>query len=92
MVATPPMEMQLLSNLLGVVVQFLVSHNEHMSNTYTVTAHWGSMRLAEEIDVSSDMTPDNEMEYCKNEVVNKWQHLFGNDFIDKADQVTVQVY
>jgi hypothetical protein len=50
------------------------------------------MRLAEEIDVSSDMTPENEMEYCKNEVVNKWQHLFGNDFIDKADQVTVHVY
>ena len=63
-----------------------------MSNTYTVTAHWGSMRLAEEIDVSSDMTPDNEMEYCKNEVVNKWQQIFGNDFISKADEVTVQVY
>jgi len=63
-----------------------------MSNTYTVTAHWGSMRIAEEIDVSSDMNPENEMEYCKNEVVNKWRQIFGNDFIDKTDEVTVQVY
>jgi hypothetical protein len=50
------------------------------------------MRLAEEIDVSSDMNPENEMEYCKNEVVNKWRQIFGNDFIDKTDEVTVQVY
>ena len=58
--------------------------------TYLITAQWGSMQLTEEMDISSDLSPENEMEYCKNFILEKWVRLFGKPFLDAADSVTAK--
>ena len=58
--------------------------------TYLITAQWGSMRLSEEMDITSDLSPENEMEYCKNFILEKWVRLFGRPFFDAADAITAQ--
>lgn len=58
--------------------------------TYLITAQWGSMQLTEEMDISSDLSPENEMEYCKNFILEKWVRLFGRPFLDAADSVTAK--
>jgi hypothetical protein len=57
-------------------------------NTYRITAKWGPMELSEEMDITSDFGTDMETEYCKNHVVSKWTRLFGNAFIEGADEIT----
>ena len=56
--------------------------------TYLITAQWGSMQLTEEMDITSDLSPENEMEYCKNFILEKWVRLFGRPFFDAADAIT----
>jgi hypothetical protein len=58
--------------------------------TYLITAQWGSMRLSEEMDITSDLSPENEMEYCKNFILEKWVRLFGRPFFDAADAITAK--
>ena len=58
--------------------------------TYLITAQWGSMQLTEEMDISSDLSPENEKEYCKNFILEKWVRLFGRPFLDAADSVTAK--
>ena len=58
--------------------------------TYLITAQWGSMRLSEEMDISSDLSQENEMEYCKNFILEKWVRLFGRPFFDAADAITAK--
>ncbi len=58
--------------------------------TYLITAQWGSMRLSEEMDITSDLSPENEMEYCKNFIIEKWVRLFGRPFFDAADAITAK--
>ena len=58
--------------------------------TYLITAQWGSMRLSEEMDISSDLSQENEMEYCKNFILEKWVRLFGRPFFDAADVITAK--
>ena len=58
--------------------------------TYLITAQWGSMRLSEEMDISSDLPQENEMEYCKNFILEKWVRLFGRPFFDAADAITAK--
>ena len=48
------------------------------------------MQLTEEMDISSDLSPENEMEYCKNFILEKWVRLFGRPFLDAADSVTAK--
>jgi hypothetical protein len=59
--------------------------------TYTTTATWGAMKLSEEMDITSDLTPDNETEYAKNFILDKWSRIFGNTFINGADEITTEV-
>jgi hypothetical protein len=58
--------------------------------TYLITAQWGSMQLTEEMDITSDLSPENEMEYCKNFILEKWVRLFGRPFFDAADAITAK--
>ena len=58
--------------------------------TYLITAQWGSMRLSEEMDITSDLSPENEMEYCQNFILEKWVRLFGRPFFDAADAITAK--
>ena len=58
--------------------------------TYLITAQWGSMQLSEEMDITSDLSQDNEMEYCKNFILEKWVRLFGKPFFDAADAITAK--
>ena len=55
--------------------------------TYLITAQWGSMRLSEDMDITSDLSPENEKEYCKNFILEKWVRLFGKPFFDAADAI-----
>lgn len=59
--------------------------------TYLVTAKWGAMTLSEEMDITSDFTPETEIEYCQNHILTKWTRVFGDNFISNADEVTTQV-
>lgn len=59
-------------------------------NTYRITATWGPMQLSEEMDITSDFTPEMEIEYCQNHILTKWARVFGNDFIEGADEVTAE--
>ena len=58
--------------------------------TYTITATWGAMKLSEEMDVRSDLTPENESQYAQNFILSKWIRVFGEQFIEAADDVTTQ--
>ena len=58
--------------------------------TYLITAQWGSMQLTEEMDIASDLSPENEKEYCKNFILEKWVRLFGKPFFDAADAITAK--
>ena len=58
--------------------------------TYLITAQWGSMQLTEEMDITSDLSPENEKEYCKNFILEKWVRLFGRPFLDAADSITAK--
>ena len=58
--------------------------------TYLITAQWGSMRLSEEMDITSDLSQENEMEYCKNFILEKWVRLFGRPFFDAADAISAK--
>lgn len=58
--------------------------------TYLITAKWGSMSLSEDMDVTSDLDPENEMEYAQNFILDKWSRLFGDAFINGADEITTQ--
>ena len=46
------------------------------------------MELSEEMDITSDFSPEMETEYCKNHIVSKWTRLFGESFIEGADELT----
>jgi hypothetical protein len=48
------------------------------------------MRLSEEMDITSDLSPENELEYCKNFIIEKWVRLFGRPFFDAADAITAK--
>ena len=58
--------------------------------TYLITAQWGSMQLSEDMDITSDLSPENEKEYCKNFILEKWVRLFGKPFLDAADSITAK--
>ena len=58
--------------------------------TYLITAQWGSMQLTEEMDIYSDLSQENEKEYCKNFILEKWVRLFGKPFFDAADAITAK--
>ena len=58
--------------------------------TYLITAQWGSMQLTEEMDITSDLSQENEKEYCKNFILEKWVRLFGKPFLDAADAITAK--
>ena len=58
--------------------------------TYSITATWGAMKLSEEMDITSDLTPENETEYAKNLILDKWNRIFGDAFINSADEITTE--
>lgn len=58
--------------------------------TYLITATWGAMKLSEEMDITSDLTPENETEYAKNLILDKWNRIFGDAFINNADEITTE--
>jgi hypothetical protein len=58
--------------------------------TYSITATWGAMKLSEEMDITSDLTPDNEIHYAENFILDKWIRLFGDQFIKAADKITAE--
>ncbi|CAB4656370.1 unannotated protein [freshwater metagenome] len=58
--------------------------------TYSITATWGAMKLSEEMDITSDLTPDNEIHYAENFILDKWIRLFGDQFIKAADEITTK--
>lgn len=58
--------------------------------TYLITATWGAMKLSEEMDINSDLTSDNEIQYAKNFILDKWSRLFGDAFINGADEITTE--
>lgn len=55
--------------------------------TYRVTAKWGPLEISEVMDITSDLSPENEIEYATNHILYKWSRLFGHDFINGADEV-----
>jgi hypothetical protein len=58
--------------------------------TYTIIATWGAMKLSEEMDIKSDLTPENESQYAKNLILDKWIRIFGDQFINAADEITTE--
>ena len=48
------------------------------------------MKLSEEMDITSDLTPDNELHYAENFILDKWIRLFGDQFIKAADKITAE--
>lgn len=58
--------------------------------TYTIIATWGAMKLSEEMDIRSDLTPENESQYAKNLILDKWIRIFGDQFINAADEITTE--
>lgn len=58
--------------------------------TYTIIATWGAMKLSEEMDIKSDLTPENESQYAKNLILDKWLRIFGDQFINAADEITTE--
>lgn len=59
--------------------------------TYTIIATWGAMKLSEEMDIKSDLTPENESQYAKNLILDKWIRIFGDQFINAAGEITTEV-
>jgi hypothetical protein len=58
--------------------------------TYSITATWGAMKLSEEMDITSDLAPENESHYAENFILDKWIRLFGDQFIKAADKITTE--
>ncbi len=58
--------------------------------TYETTARWGALKLSEEMDIQSDLGPENETEYVQNFLVEKWMRVFGRDFISCADEIATR--
>ena len=58
--------------------------------TYTIIATWGAMKQSEEMDIKSDLTPENESQYAKNLILDKWIRIFGDQFINAADEITTE--
>lgn len=58
--------------------------------TYLIIATWGAMKLSEEMDIKSDLTPENEAQYARNFILDKWIRVFGDQFINGADKITTQ--
>lgn len=56
--------------------------------TYETMARWGALKLAEEMDIQSDLSPENEAEYVQNFLIEKWVRVFGSKFINGADSIT----
>ena len=48
------------------------------------------MKLSEEMDITSDLTPENESHYAENFILDKWIRLFGDQFIKAADKITAE--
>lgn len=57
---------------------------------YETTARWGALKLSEEMEITSDLGPENEAEYVQNFLVEKWVRVFGRDFISCADEITTR--
>ena len=58
--------------------------------TYTIIATWGAMKLSEEMDIKSDLTPENETRYAENFILDKWIRIFGDQFITGADEIKTE--
>ena len=58
--------------------------------TYTIIATWGAMKLSEEMDIKSDLTPENETQYAENFILDKGICIFGNQFITGADEIKTE--
>lgn len=58
--------------------------------TYVITARWGALRISEDMDITSHLSPENEIEYVQNFMLDKWSRVFGSEFIDGADEVTTE--
>lgn len=71
------------------MVVTLTSHTDVMT-TYLITARWGAMKLSEDMDVRSELSPENEIQYAENLILDKWSRLFGADFINGADEITTE--
>ena len=71
------------------MVVILTSHTDVMT-TYLITARWGAMKLSEDMDVRSELSPENEIQYAENFMLDKWSRLFGADFINGADEITTE--
>ncbi len=48
------------------------------------------MKLSEDMDVRSELSPENEIQYAENLMLDKWSRLFGADFINGADEITTE--
>jgi len=59
--------------------------------TYETTARWGALKLSEEMDIQSDLGPENETEYVQNFLMEKWIRVFGRYFLNCADEVATRV-
>ena len=59
--------------------------------TYTTVATWGAMKLSEEMDIKSDLTPENETQFAESFILVKRIRIFGDQFITGADNIKTEV-
>lgn len=58
--------------------------------TYKITATWGKMTLSETTDADTDLSPEDEIQAVENFMLDKWSRLFGDDFINGAEEITTE--
>ena len=48
------------------------------------------MKLSEEMDITSELTPENEAQYAQNFILDKWIRVFGDQFVRSAGEITTE--
>jgi hypothetical protein len=55
---------------------------------YNVTAIIGTTSVSELIELDTDLSPEDELQFAEDTLLDKWTSVFNYDFNNLADEVT----
>ena len=57
---------------------------------YRMTSKWANLTISEEMEIETDMSPEEEIAYAEDIITDKWCAMFGEEFILNADETTTE--
>jgi len=55
---------------------------------YNVTAIIGTTSVSELIELDTDLSPEDELQFAEHTLLDKWTNVFNYDFNTIADEIT----